>query len=253
MARMQRPKMIVIKIDGTTTARSFIQQTLLPYAESNMKDYLMQHWGDEQVVDLINYLRKESDLDSKAPVIKNQTDNNARLMKETLAYVDYVLKTDKGSKGRQMLYLLIWADGYNSKRLESHVFFDVADAMYAWHKMRIPVCVYNGGNAIANKMLFTFSREGGNLNKFIKKYLDVNVYGPKNREDSYEKIASEFGIRTKEMLFLTDDATEAHAAREAGCKCVIVRRAGNADVTQDQLNEIGCRAVSSFLDILFEN
>lgn len=252
MPVLPKPKLIVIKIDGTTTDRSFVQEVLLPYAENNMRSFLEEHWADDDVMELIAYLRKESDLDPKAPAIKNQTTDEARLLKDVLSYIDYLLKANVTSKGRQMLYLLVWGDGYDRLKLKSNLFPDVADAMYAWHKMQIPMAVYSGGNITANKMIFTFSEEGGNLDKFVTKYLDVKVIGNKDNEESFERIARDFNIRTRDILFLTDSKEEGRAARNANCQVVIMTRPGNPEISADQMLDINCKSASSFLDVTFD-
>ena len=252
MVKVPKPKLIVLKIDGTTTPREFILDVMLPYAQNNMSEYLQEHWADDDVMKLISYLRQESDLDSNAPSIKNQRENDGRLLRETLEYLKYLMKGRKSTIGLQLFYLLIWGDGYDRGQLRSQVYPDVADAMYAWHVMKIPIVVFGGGCAVANRMIFTFSQEGGNLNKFVREYLEPSKIGNRREEESYEKIANRFSIKTKELLFLTDDPKEAMAAREARCRCVIVKRPNNPAVSQDELNEIGCSAVSSFLEVFFD-
>lgn len=251
MPSVPKPRMILIKIDGTVCERSFVSEVLLPFAEANVRSFLEEKWAEESVMELVSYLRKESDLDAKAPAIKNQAQDEGRLMRDVLLYIQYLMENNVPSKGRQMLYLMVWGDGYERQVLKSHLFPDVADAMYAWHKMQVPMSVYSGGNTIANKMIFSFSEEGGNLNKFVSKYLDVRVVGPKDSSESYEKIARDAGLKTRDMLFLTDSRDEGRAARNSNCQVVIMTRPGNPLISPDELMDINCKSANSFLDITF--
>lgn len=250
--KLPKPKLILMKIDGVTSGREFIGKELLPYALDHAEEFLTEHWGDEDVLALIKYMQKESDIDEDGPAIKHQVKNEGRLLRETLDYVRYLFDKNRSTMGRQMLYLLVWGDGFASGKLKSHIFPDAGDAIFCWHKFEIPMCVFAGGNPTCNKMIFTFSREVGNLHRFITKYLDCKVYGNKDDEDSYDMIAKEFKCKAKEILFLTDDLREAAAARDARCKCVLIKRPGNAEVSQSQLDEIGVKAVERFTDIVFD-
>ena len=41
---IQKPKLILCDIEGTTTALTFVKEILFPYAKENVKDYLQKNW-----------------------------------------------------------------------------------------------------------------------------------------------------------------------------------------------------------------
>lgn len=250
MGKMPKPSLILIKIDGTTTVQNFMKEVMIPYVEKNMRNFLLENWGRPVVDDLMDLLREESEHSHShgAPRIKNQSTDEGRLLKEVMAYLTYVMSGKKRSPGYQMLSLLIWGDGFDKKDLKAHVFPDVADAVYCWSKMGITMIIYSGGVPTYSQMTMTFTSEGGNLGKFVKEFIAVDIYGTKDDDKSYTRIADVFRINAKDILFLTDDVAEAQAAKKAQCQAVIVNRAGG----QVPGDLHGFQCVSSFLDIEFE-
>ena len=46
---LERPLAIVLDIEGTTTAITFVTETLFPYAKKHLPEFVKKHQNDENV------------------------------------------------------------------------------------------------------------------------------------------------------------------------------------------------------------
>jgi len=123
----------------------------------------------------------------------------------------------------------LWQSGYSSGALTCPLFPDVFPALSAWYASGIPLIIYSSGSIPAQKLLFKYTNTPGkaDLNPLLSGYFDTVNAGLKTERGSYERIA---GTRKEEVgkwLFLSDNAREVRAAREAGMQSVVVVREGN--------------------------
>lgn len=75
--------------------------------------------------------------------------------------------------------------------------------------------------------------------------------GAKQDKGSYEAIWKEIGVdsalNVADVLFLTDIPAEAKAAKEAGMEAILLKRPGNAELTEEDKKTF--KVVESFADI----
>jgi enolase-phosphatase E1 len=199
-----KPKTILLDIEGTTSSISFVADELFPYARKHLAAYVATHSeevapiladvpGDDKVATLIQWI----DEDRKATP----------------------LKTLQG---------LIWAQGYADGELSGHVYPDAPEALRRWQAMGIPVAIYSSGSIAAQKLIFGHS-VAGDLTPLLSGYFDTTT-GPKREADSYAKIAKALDLDPGDILFVTDIKQEADAAREAGVQAVLIAREGGGEV-----------------------
>lgn len=103
--------------------------------------------------------------------------------------------------GLKKLHALISQKGYESGALKASVFPDVPSALENWSKSR-KIAIYSSGDVLGQKLLFKNTTEG-DLTPNIHKYFDETI-GPKNEKGSYEKIVKELGVKSEEVIFITD-------------------------------------------------
>lgn len=82
-------------------------------------------------------------------------------------------------------------------------------------------------------------------------YFDTKV-GAKQDKGSYEAIWKEMGaadsaLNMQDVLFLTDIPAEAKAAKEAGMEAILLKRPGNAELTEEDMKTF--KVVESFAEI----
>lgn len=136
------------------------------------------------------------------------------------------------------------------------MYADVAPALEAWTKAGRKVYIYSSGSAAIQRVHFEYS-QAGDLAKYLSGYFDTKV-GAKQEQASYEAIWKEVvskegeevaSLAIKDVLFLTDIPAEAKAAKAAGMEAVLLKRPGNAELTEEESKTY--KVVESFAEIVF--
>lgn len=201
-------KAVLTDIEGTTSSIAFVTDTLFPYARSRIAEYVTAH--PEESAAILAEVRAEEPGDPIETLIR---------------WID----EDRKATPLKTLQGLIWEQGYADGTLKGHVYPDAADALRRWHAQGIALYVYSSGSVAAQKLIFGYS-EAGDLTPLFSGYFDTNS-GQKREAASYSHIADKIGLPTGEILFLSDNAQEISAAREAGMQVLhIDREAGSGDI-----------------------
>jgi enolase-phosphatase E1 len=161
------------------------------------------------------------------------------------AYVCWLIECDRKSAGLKSLQGKIWERGYVEGTLKAPLFADVAPALRRWRGAGLKVGIFSSGSVLAQKLLFAHT-EDGDLMRLIDRYFDTSS-GAKTDAGSYRRIASAFGLRARDILFISDVAAELDAADEAGMPALMCVRPGNPP----QPKREGRRVVSCFDDIQY--
>lgn len=201
-------KAVLTDIEGTTSSIAFVTDILFPYARSRIAEYVAAHPAESAAI--LEQVRAEEPGDPIATLIR---------------WID----EDRKATPLKTLQGLIWAEGYADGTLKGHIYSDAADALRRWHAQGIALYVYSSGSIAAQKLIFGHS-EAGDLTPLFSGYFDTNS-GPKREAASYRHIAQEIGLPPGEILFLSDNAQEISAARDAGMQVLhIDRDAGSGDI-----------------------
>jgi enolase-phosphatase E1 len=135
----------------------------------------------------------------------------------------------------------LWLRGYENGDLRCPLFADVAPAMSKWVGEGRKIVIYSSGSVAAQKLLFQYTNTepSGDLRGLISGWFDTINAGMKQESESYEKIAHAVatdvvpGLKAAECLFLSDNAAEVWAAKEAGMMAAVVVRDGNAELSKE--------------------
>lgn len=201
-------KAIITDIEGTTTALSFVQDVLFPYARENLAAFVRANAGSSHIQTLLNDARQEIG----APLALDA------LIEQFIAWID----ADRKITPLKALQGLIWDDGYQQGAFTGHVYPDAAEALKKWHAQGIALYVYSSGSIHAQKLLFGHSN-AGDLTPLFSGYFDTHT-GGKKETASYRRIAEEIGQAPETILFLSDIKEELDAAQAAGFQtCWLVR------------------------------
>ncbi len=203
-------KAILMDIEGTTSAISFVHETLFPYARQHMDAFVREH--------------------ASRPEVQTQLDAVSEMVGTPLC-LDMAIETlcqwideDRKATPLKALQGMIWARGYGSGELKGHVYPDVVPALKAWHEKNLGLYVYSSGSVQAQKLIFGHT-EYGDLTPMFSGYFDTTV-GHKREADSYLHIAEVIGLPCDEVLFLSDIVQELDAASEAGMHTTQLVRPG---------------------------
>ncbi len=202
---------ILLDIEGTTTAISFVYDVLFPYARQHAATYV-------QNADLSD-LRREYEADVSA------SNHPAQWSSDPLSYIHWLMDQDRKSTALKRIQGEIWLDGYRSGKLKGQVFDDVPPALARWRESGKDVRIFSSGSVLAQRLLFS-NTSFGDLTKYLNGYFDTTT-GPKNEASSYNRIAQSFGIPASEIVFISDVTRELDAARTAGLKTLLCVRPGN--------------------------
>jgi enolase-phosphatase E1 len=219
---------VVLDIEGTTTPIAFVYDVLFPFARAHLRDYLRQHFDDENVREARRLLRAEWSGDvtcaeQPPPWPDDGTDLQVACV---AAYVEWLMDRDRKSTGLKLLQGLIWEEGYRAGGLTADLFPDVPPALHRWRDAQLDVAMYSSGSQLAQRLLFGYTRYG-DLTGLISRFFDTTV-GAKISPDSYRRIADQLGCAAHRIVFVSDVVRELDAASAAGWQTVLSVRPGNA-------------------------
>lgn len=230
-------KILLLDIEGCTTAISFVKDVLFPFVLSNLDSYLKTIEGNTEELDgIVKALKEdieklESDHAAHKEAKEAEKAVNANDAKEMISiYVRAMMNHDVKATGLKSLQGKIWKDGYKTGELKGHVYTDFKP-MLEWCKAQnVSVNIYSSGSIGAQKLLFGCSDEG-DLCSYFKSHFDTTS-GGKKEATSYKNIAKDLGVDPKEICFISDAEPELLAAREAGIGYPVMSvRPGNAPLT----------------------
>ena len=226
-------KAILLDIEGTTTPIDFVHRMLFPFAKERIGKYVAEHF--DRLREEIIAVADEHAHDREYTLPLDPTEPGA-----VTAYLEFMIDHDRKSTPLKTIQGMIWKEGYESGELVSQVFDDVPGAFERWKAEEMRIGIYSSGSALAQELIFKYS-DRGDLSAFIDNYFDTTV-GHKREAASYRKIASELGLDSNDILFVSDIAQELNAARSAGMQTALAVRPGNAGIEDDPNH----RVISSF-------
>ncbi|MGH9349647.1 MAG: acireductone synthase [Vicinamibacterales bacterium] len=235
---------IVLDIEGTTTPIAFVRDVLFPYARRHLREHLKQHGDSAALRAVVAALRREWADDvarGDAPPIGDESEDALAVA----AYVEWLMDRDRKSPPLKLLQGYIWEAGYRSGALVADVFPDVRPALARWRSSGITVAIYSSGSALAQRLLFSHTRDG-DLTPYLDAFFDTAM-GAKTSPASYRRIASALRGPTARLLFVSDARGELDAARYAGCRTLLSVRPGNVDQPHDPAD-----AIASFDDVMVD-
>jgi enolase-phosphatase E1 len=199
---------VIIDIEGTTSATSFVYDRLFPYSRARIADYL----DDPRAAGITGLVATELGVadptrDEVVAALQGWIDADAKVTP---------LKTLQG---------IIWEDGFACGDLVSHLFPDVAPALVEWHRAGLALYVYSSGSVVAQRAWFGHT-DAGDLNDLFTGNFDTANAGPKREAPSYARITEEIRQPGERLLFLSDVAAELDAAITCGWKVVEISRPG---------------------------
>jgi enolase-phosphatase E1 len=197
------PAIILTDIEGTTSAIAFVKDTLFPFAEAALEDFLAARADDPEVRAIL------ADIPGHDP----------------LAQLRAWMATDAKVTPLKSLQGLIWEAGFRDGRLVGHLWPDVAPCLRAWHAAGIGLAIYSSGSVGAQKLLFGHTA-AGDLTPLFRGFFDTKV-GAKRDAAAYARIAADLAVPPAAILFLSDVAEELDAAAAAGLATCQLVRAGD--------------------------
>ncbi len=232
-------KAVLLDIEGTTSPIDFVHKTLFPFARERMTAFVQSNFGNLQ--NEIAELKSEYKRDFQDQIYGRKLDENDP--QTVVNYLNFLIDVDRKSTPLKSIQGRIWRDGYESGELKGRVFADVPAAFTRLVSAGTMIAIFSSGSVLAQKLIFKYS-DAGDLTDSIAAFFDTNT-GKKRESASYVSIAHELGLKTHEILFISDLVNELDAAREAGLRTLLSVRPGNGIVK----HPIEHDAIGSLLDI----
>jgi enolase-phosphatase E1 len=217
-------RLLLLDIEGTTSALAFVHNVLFPYARRELAGYLERNSAAPALQGALQRMAADAgatSLQAWCPHPWPSSQARAWLVGEVYRLMD----ADAKQTGLKQLQGLIWETGYHNGTLRSHVFPEVPARLRGWASAGIPVRIYSSGSAAAQKLFFAHT-EAGDLTGWLSGYYDTTI-GSKREPTSYRAIAQDVQLPPEELLFLSDVPAELDAAQQAGLATGLVERPGN--------------------------
>lgn len=215
---------ILLDVEGTTTPIDFVHGTLFPYARNHVADFLQRHWEELSVRADVLALKRQHQREksaSQGPPAWRDGSKDEQFV-SVLAYFNWLMNGDFKCAPLKSLQGKIWEEGYQNKELFGQIYPDVPAAFSRWWPQKI-IGIFSSGSVLAQRLLFSHS-SFGDLSPFIHGYFDTTT-GAKKEPISYKKIAISLGLKSSEVVFISDVIEELDAAREAAMETALCMRA----------------------------
>lgn len=250
--KVRKPKVILFDIIGTVIKEGWIDKVLFPYIVSTVDDYLAENWGDPVLMRDVELLRAQSQLDA-GPAIVQPGQSVDRIRNSVADYVVRCLEDTRESEAIRIFRFHMLFDGFNSDKLTTHVYSDVARCLGNWAQRDcIDLYVFSNGWSYAMKK-FLKKTNYGDLTLVIKDFIDTNI-GQLNDMQTYEGLISQLGHPPEDILFLTHSGIEGVAARRADLSVILVttHRKDLARERNEDTKFFGLPYVRSFNELVFK-
>ncbi len=202
---------VVLDIEGTTSAAGFILGDLYDHARPRLLPWLQEHADDPVIAEA----RAQTVRDGGLP--EDATDE------QVVAVWHGWMADDVKATPLKTIQGQIWAAGFAAGEITSHFFDDVTEPLRRWHASGIGLAVFSSGSVASQVPWFRHSPDG-DLDVLVTDYFDTVKAGPKKDPASYDRIAESLGVPAGRLLFLSDHPDEIVAARGAGWQAVALDR-----------------------------
>jgi enolase-phosphatase E1 len=201
------PSGVLLDVEGTTTALSFVHDRLFPLSREAVGAWVRAHWQSPET--------REA-----------RTATGAGTPEDLATALRAWIDADRKETSLKAIQGSIWREAYEAGALRGHVYDDVPAALRRWTGKGARVAVFSSGSVEAQQLLFRHS-DHGDLTRHLHAHFDTST-GPKREPSSYRAIARTLDLAPPDLLFLSDVQAELDAAREAGLSTVQVARPGVA-------------------------
>jgi enolase-phosphatase E1 len=206
-------KVLVVDLEGTTSAAGFILGDLYDYARPRLAGWIDDHTDDPAIAEARSQVIADAHLATTA-----STD-------EIVAVLHEWMERDVKATPLKTIQGQIWAEGFDRGEVTSHFFDDVVPRLKRWHDAGVALAVFSSGS-IASQVPWFKHSPSGDLTPLVTDFFDTVKAGPKKVAASYDRIAAALGVAAGDIVFFTDNPGEVDAALEAGWQVVAFSREG---------------------------
>ena len=117
---VNKPRAIVLDIEGTTTSISFVHDKLFPFVRQHLVDYIEKHFHEKEFRDDVDLLRQQAVLDvqngiNDVPMICDWNNgDDQQIKKSIIANVFWQMDSDRKTTGLKQLQGHMWKEAYEN-------------------------------------------------------------------------------------------------------------------------------------------
>jgi enolase-phosphatase E1 len=215
-------RVVLLDVEGTTTAVAFVHDVLFPYARARLGEFLRTAATKPSIRDDVAMLFGEWRAEKEPGAPGWRQDTGDQVLASAAAYAAWLMDRDRKSTALKSIQGQIWEGGYRSGQIRSHVYPDVRPALERCRARGRSIAIYSSGSVLAQRLLFAHTTEG-DLTPLIDDFFDTTT-GPKREAESYRRIADALRVAPASVLFVSDVAAELDAARAAGLRTALCLR-----------------------------
>ena len=202
---------VVVDLEGTTSAAGFILGDLYDYARPRLEAVL----GREN--DVVRAARAQAIVDAEL----DASATDAQIADALRGLMD----ADVKSTSLKTIQGIIWAEGFAASAITSHFFDDVPPKLRQWHEQGTRIAVYSSGSVASQQPWFRHAPQG-DLSGLVEAWFDTVNAGPKKEPASYRRLTEALCADAARIVCLTDHPDEVAAALSAGWQAVALDREG---------------------------
>ncbi len=206
---------VVTDISGTTTSVEFIEDVLLPYAQTHFVQFVNDHLTHPKVQSCLQDTAQETQIDGN---------NHAAL----LEHLHQCMELNVKSYPLKTLQSLIWLRGYQQDHFQSHIYKDAHQQLSNWQQSGLKLFSFSSESVDGQKDFFQYS-QAGNVLPLFSGHFDTRT-GHKQEARAYGKIVHTLKQPPERILFLSDHPKELDAARQAGMQTCQIKRHASASL-----------------------
>ena len=154
---------ILLDIEGTTCPVSFVAETLFPYAQLALKDFLERHKDDPSISRLINNAEDEwmQDQDKQSATLRHSSEKIQQPKHLKIeSYLQLLIALDKKSTALKDIQGKVWKEGYTTGKITSELFEDAYEGLKKWHEQGFTLGIYSSGSIEAQHLLYKYTSKG---------------------------------------------------------------------------------------------
>ncbi len=221
---VNRAKMILLDVEGTTTPMDFVHKTLFNYSKEHMDEFIQNNSDAHEVAESLKQLKEQYAEDAKNHLeLPSWPDvHGPGYLNSASTYSKWLVDRDSKLTSLKHIQGLIWERGFSSGGLKGKVYDDVPAAMERWSKFGKDICIYSSGSELSQKLIFKTTPQG-DLTRYISSFFDTRI-GDKRDADSYRRIAASKSLPPSSIIFFSDVPEELEAAEKAGFMTALVDR-----------------------------
>jgi enolase-phosphatase E1 len=109
-------KVVLLDIEGTTSAIDFVHTTMFDYARNNLEDFLVSSFETKETIDALEVFAQNENCPTLAVFLEG-TSSKAKNISRIVNLASQRMKEDSKATGLKALQGMVWRKGFNNGEL----------------------------------------------------------------------------------------------------------------------------------------